>query len=247
MASPVKDVALVQQPSDVQLKIIELASNPNFSADTMQALIAMHERAESKAAEQAFNSAFAEMQAELPVIDKNGSIIVKQETRSKYAKWDHIQQILRPILQKYGFSLSFRNSFPQPGFIEVTAVLRHRGGHAEENPFRCKADDSGMKNDIQALGSGQSYAMRYATVGILNLQTSEKSMADDDGAATGRPQPPSGYEQFKAAMQDAAMEGYLDSAWKQAELIHRKYAAEHDKPWGREIKKANEQAQKGAK
>jgi hypothetical protein len=88
---------------------------------------------------------------------------------SKYSKWEDIQRAIKPLLKAHGFTLSFSNNFPSPREIEVVAILTHKDGHHTENAFRLTADETGHKNDNQALGSSQSYGMRYATLGLLNM------------------------------------------------------------------------------
>lgn len=227
---------------DLQNRLIDLASDKDFKPETLRALIEMKERSEDRSAREQFNAAFAEMQPEIPEIAENGAIVVKGERRSKYSRWEDMKQVITPILHKHGFALNFRNSFPEPGKIEVTAILRHKSGHSEENPFRCKADDSGAKNDIQALGSSQSYAMRYATIGLLNITTRDKQGRDDDGERSERPKEPEGYEKFKAAMEDAAMIGQADATWKAADPVCRKFCVEQDRTWYAEVKRTNGKA-----
>ena len=238
---PETPVTAVAVP-DLQNRLIDLASDKDFNPETLRALIDMKERSEDRSAREQFNAAFASMQPEIPEIAENGAIVVKGERRSKYSRWEDMKQVITPILHKHGFALNFRNSFPEPGKIEVTAILRHKAGHSEENPFRCKADDSGAKNDIQALGSSQSYAMRYATIGLLNITTRDKQGRDDDGERSERPKEPEGYEKFKAAMEDAAMIGQADATWKAADPVCRKFCVEQDRTWYAEVKRTNGKA-----
>lgn len=219
---------------DMSVELIRLASDPQFNPATLQALIDMHERAETKAAKEAFNAAFSAMQADLPVIDKRGAITVKGEQRSKYSRWQDIQRVILPILHRHGFSLSFRNTFPEAKTIEVTAILRHAQGHEAENSFRAKADDTGSKNDIQAIGSSQSYAQRYATIGLLNIQCDDKTMRDDDGEGSDKPEAPKGYDVFMDDLAASADEGpdAFSTAWKDATKKSKAltdYALKHDR------------------
>lgn len=223
----------IPEPSDMASTIVRLASMAELDPEKLRALIDMHERADAKMSRQQFNESFAKMQGELPVIAKSGEIKVHDKVRSKFSRWPDIQRVVTPILRQNGFSLSFENTFPAPGLIEVKAVLRHSGGHETSNSFRCKADDSGQKNDIQAMGSGQSYAMRYATIGLLNLQCDDVSMRDNDGATAERPEPPKGYDKLLLDLADAADAGELSVAWKFAKE-KRKELADYARKYDRE-------------
>lgn len=158
------------------LNMIErAASNPDVDMDKFERLMAMKERAEATAAKGAYSAAFADMQGDLPVIRKGG----KGHNDKTYARWEDVNEAIRPVLVRHGFSLSFRTKDAATG-IEITAVLLHRGGHSEETTKTFPADGSGSKNAIQALGSSISYGKRYAAVALLNLTTTDE---DDDGKA----------------------------------------------------------------
>ncbi len=236
-ASPVQDMALVpaaERELDLQSRLVDLASNPNFNADTLKTLVDMMERGKDRAAIEEFNRAFAQMQFDLPEIAETGEIKVNGAVRSKYSKFEDIQRILKPILHAHGFSLSFRNSFPEPKTIEVTAILRHVAGHSAENSFRCQDDSGGSMNDIQRRGSAQSYAMRYATIGLVNITTGDKSMKDDDGARSQRPEPPADYEASLNLLSKAAAKGQesFRREWNEVYKVRRDicdYILKHDK------------------
>lgn len=156
--------------SDFAAMLSQLARSKDVSAEKMNAVIAAVESERQRAAERAFTEAFLKLQAELPEIDENGAMFRDGKEISKYSKWEDIQRAIKPLCQKYEFTLNFHNDFPAPGFIEVVAVLTHKDGHHMENAVRLRADDS-MANENQAMGSSQSYAMRYGVLGLLNVVT----------------------------------------------------------------------------
>jgi hypothetical protein len=171
--------------------MIKAAANPDVEVAKMKELVALKDQMEERAARIAFDENLALMQAELPQIDKKGRIIVRRkdlrtgertgpvEQSTGYAKWEHIDDIIRPILYKYGFSLSFRSGVNANGLITVTAILA-RGGHREENTMTVQHDATGSKNPVQAVGSSTSYGKRYAAGLLLNIVTRGE---DDDGAS----------------------------------------------------------------
>ncbi len=164
------------------IQVIERAArDPSIDIEKMERLMAMHERIMARNAVEAYNTAFAEMQPELPEIDEHGQIKVGDQVRSTYAKWEDINRVIKPILTKYGFGLSFKTS-TKSGKALVVAVLMHRNGHREETDMELDADTSGSKNGVQALGSSVSYAKRYTALAILNITTRG---LDDDGRRGG--------------------------------------------------------------
>lgn len=173
----VKKEEVVTQ-SDGLLQVIERAAmNPEIDVEKMERLLDMKERLDAKAAEMAFNSSLAEMQDELPVITERGKITVNGEVRSSFAKFEDINEIVKPILKKYGFAISFKVDF-QEQQVSVTAILVHKMGHRESTTILLPRDKSGSKNEVQAVGSSVAYGKRYTMNAILNITTRGE---DDDG------------------------------------------------------------------
>lgn len=162
--------------------VIERAvSNPNIDVEKMERLLAMQERVMDRQAKAAFMAALADMQTELPEIEERGKIKIGTSKPQGYALWEDINKIIKPIMQKHGFALSFRTGMGD-GKISVTGVLSHREGHSEETTIHLPADDSGSKNKVQAVGSSTSYGKRYTASALLNLTSRGE---DDDGTAAG--------------------------------------------------------------
>ena len=164
------------------LEVIErAASDPGVDVGKMKALLDMHEHVLERNAESAFNAAFAEMQSEMPEIDEAGQIKVGEQVRSKYALFEDINKVVKPILQKHGFAVMFKTPKGESG-VTVEGVLMHREGHRESTSMTLEADTSGSKNGVQAIGSSVSYAKRYILTGLLNITTRGQ---DDDGRRAG--------------------------------------------------------------
>lgn len=149
-----------------------LARDPSVDVEKLQRLMDMQERVIKRDAEAAFNRDLAEMQIELPSIGERGNAA----GRYTYALWEDINSIVKPVLHKHGFALSFRTDFSDG--INVTAVLAHRNGHSERTSIKLPADKSGNKPDVQAVASSVSYGKRYTAGALLNLT----SHGEDDDA-----------------------------------------------------------------
>lgn len=189
------------------ISLIErLASDPSVDVERVERMYAMYERAAEKSARAAYDAAFAEMQSELPEIDKRGKIIIKEKGGDRiiqstpYALWDDTNKLIKPILAKYGFGLSFRISQTEAR-LTTTAVLAHVGGHRETTEFSSPIDATGSKNNTQGWGSAFSYGKRYTGTAILNITTKGE---DDDGKAAGAGETISDEqaEQIKAALEE---------------------------------------------
>jgi len=182
MNAIIVDERVRERESTSMVQVIERAArDPSIDIDKMERLLAMKERLDAKAAVEQYNAAFAEMQPELPEITERGQIKVGDQVRSTYAKFEDINAVVKPILAKHGFGLSFKTA-TKAGKAEVTAILMHRAGHREETSMELDADTSGSKNGVQALASSISYAKRYTANAILNINTRGE---DDDGKLGG--------------------------------------------------------------
>lgn len=241
--------ALVPERDHIVLMFERLATNPDVDVVKLEKLIAMNERIIAQNARAEFYAAFAAMQGELPIISEQGEIIVNGQVRSTFARNEDIQRAVKPILQKHGFALSFRNSFAD-GFVTITGVLSHRSGHSEQDEFIAKADDSGSKNAIQALGSTRSYGQRYTTIALLNIATSE----DDDGQQAelvGQPDvdAPKGFEEWLIDLTAVADEGWprLSSTWGHAKKEYRDHLTKTNKALWEKLRAKADQVTKGGR
>jgi hypothetical protein len=160
------------------------ARDPNVDVGKLGALLDMQERVLSKQAEAAFNQAFTAMSLELPEIRKNKDVVIRDKKQYSYATWDSIHSIINPILQKYGFSLSYDTTprAGEDGGLIVTGTLLHRAGHKRTASVPMALENSGSKNNVQGIGSSFSYGKRYTTTMLLNLRVVDD---DDDGVAAG--------------------------------------------------------------
>lgn len=165
-----------QTESTTILQVIQrAAADPQCDIEKMERLMAMHERMQALSAQASFNAAMAEMQCELPSIAERG----KGHGTVRYATLEDINDVIKPIMQKHGFAVSFKVEHAQSG-ISVTGILMHRQGHREQTTMLLPTDTSGSKNAVQAVGSSTSYGKRYVLCALLNISTRGE---DDDGYA----------------------------------------------------------------
>jgi hypothetical protein len=166
------------------LSVIERAArDPNVDIEKMERLFGMRERMLAQAARSAYYAALSEMQPKLPVVERRGLISVpakdgKTGHETPYALWEDINEAIRPLLSEHGFALSFRIK-KDADRVEVTGVLSHRGGHADETTLSLPMDATGSKNNVQAIGSSVSYGKRYTAMALLNITSRGE---DDNGA-----------------------------------------------------------------
>lgn len=191
-AAKKQEVATVREApvvshSDGLIAVIErAATNPEVDIDKMERLLQMHERIVERDGRVAYFAALAEMQPKLPVIERRGTISVpakdgKTGHETPYALWEDVNEAIRPLLAEHGFALSFRVK-KEADRVEVTGILSHRLGHAEETMLSLPMDTTGSKNNVQAIGSSVSYGKRYTAFALLNITSRGE---DDDGKKAG--------------------------------------------------------------
>lgn len=176
-------VGAQQSPTDASLLAVisRAAADPGCDIEKMERLLAMHERMQAKAAEQAFNAAMAQMQCEIPTVFEGA---VNLRTHNSYATLDHITRTLKPILQRHGFAVTFKVEHADAG-INVTGILMHSAGHREQTTMLLPLDKGPGRNDVQAVGSSTTYGKRYVLCALLNITTGDAPDDDATGATAG--------------------------------------------------------------
>lgn len=166
-------------PMDMLNKAVSQGAN----IDVLEKLMSLQERWEANQARKAFDEAMASAKAEIPVIIKNRTVdFTSPKGRTHYRHEDlaEVARTVTPILAKHGLSYRFRTSSAVNEPVVVTCIVSHRDGHFEENTLTAGRDDSGNKNNIQAVGSTLTYLQRMTLKAALGLAASD----DDDGAAS---------------------------------------------------------------
>lgn len=207
-----KALAIRQDDAPSLLNIIaEASQNPAVDVGKLSALLELQERVLGKQAEAAFNQAFGRLIPKLPRIKKGGRVEYPKDKKNpdgpkekafNFARWEDIDEIIRPLLLEEGFTLSFNTSPRQGdgGGIVVTGTLLHSSGHTRSASIPLALDSSGGKNNIQGMGSTFSYGKRYTTTALLNLVFEGE---DDDGKRGGM--------SFISDAQVAELRGLLDA------------------------------------
>lgn len=171
------------------LGLIErFAENPDIDVVKMKELLDMQERLWNRAAEIAFNRDFDLLSQVLPRVVKKSSVGYKEDKNDKnsatveafkFALFDDIDEVVRPLIHKFGFSISHTTRPREGGGIIMVSVLAHKEGHSRTCELPLALDASGGKNNLQAMGSSTSYGRRYGTIILLNIITVGE---DNDGA-----------------------------------------------------------------
>lgn len=186
MENTTQETTIAVQPTamdNVLSTIAAAASSKDVDVSKMQALLEMQKDIMATQARADYYAAMSACQSEMQ------RVVTSRENKlnkSKFARLDDIDSIARPVYTKHGFSLSFSSTETLEGFMTMTCVVMHRGGHETVHTKSGWRDDVGMKGEanktrIQGSGSAGSYLRRYLTCDVFNIVTSDMAQQDNDG------------------------------------------------------------------
>ena len=155
-----------------------IASAPDAGqkVEVIRAMMDMQRQLTKDQAEREFNESMRKVQAEIQPVAKKAA-----SDRYKFAKYDAIDDAIRPIYTKHGFSLTFGSKDSAKGLCIICTAL-HVGGHTRDYELSGALDTVGAKGlptktEIQGTGSSTSYLQKYLTRMIFNVVTKD----DTDG------------------------------------------------------------------
>jgi hypothetical protein len=179
--------APVRQSDNLLAQVIAAAKDPSIDAAKMETLARLVNTQQDREREIEFNQSKNAALMEMPVITKSGIILMRDKNnpsatpreQGRFAKWEDMDRVVRPILARHNLALSFDMAERQGGGITVTPILSHTNGYTQRGgAFPVPPETSGSKNAAQAMGSSASYGKRYAGTAMLNIITEGE---DDDG------------------------------------------------------------------
>lgn len=173
-----QQLAPAQEPPPVAA-MLQTVIDRGVTAENVTALeqlVGLYERLEAKNAEKAFNAAFVALQNELPVIVAQSVI----PNRGKYERFEDVMHVVKPLLIKNGFSVSFEQ-LADDKRIKVTCHLRHVGGHSQSTPFAVRLGGK-ADSDTQADCKASTTAKRNALLQALNIVIRQDCLQDEDDA-----------------------------------------------------------------
>lgn len=176
-------VAPERQSENLLAQVIAAAKDPNIDAAKMETLARLVNTQQDREREIEFNMAKNAAITEMPVITKDGRIVIRkpgerEREQGRFARFEDIDRVVRPILARHNLAISF-DVGSDGGNITVRPILSHANGFTQRGEaMRLPADQSGGKQPVQMVGSSISYGKRYAECAMLNIITEG---VDDDG------------------------------------------------------------------
>lgn len=145
-----------------------MARDTTIPVERFAQLLELRAQEEKREAERAFIAAMTRLQPRLPRIVKRGKIEMGSKGAIAFAKFEDIDEIVRPLLTDEGFTVTFGSEATDKGVL-VVCTIKHSMGHSESSRMQLPADAGPGRNGLQALGSALQYARRYLYSGMLNL------------------------------------------------------------------------------
>jgi hypothetical protein len=159
--------------------LMQMLTNPDIPADKMDVVMRMRREVLGDQAREAFMQHFAELSAELPQVERDGTVELVKDGRvlGKYAftTIENMDTIMRPLLAKHGFAISF-GSIDNKESVTITGTLSGWGWE-RSSTYTLPPDAGPGRNALQARGSSRRYAKRYIVDDLVNIVRKGK---DDD-------------------------------------------------------------------
>lgn len=185
------DVVVMRDDTRVSvtpMDLLNMAIEKGADLAQLEKLMDLQDRYERNEARKAFVVALNTFKANPPTILKNKQVSFqtgKGTTEYKHATLDNVSDIIGNALAAVGISHRWEVDQLDGGMVKVTCVLTHALGHSERVPMQSGLDQSGGKNNIQALGSVVTYLQRYTLLSAAGMAVRDQ---DDDGHGSVAPQ-----------------------------------------------------------
>jgi hypothetical protein len=165
------------------LTMLNMAVAKGTSIEQLQQLMALQERWEANEARKAYVAAMNAFKADPPEVFKSKHVsfeTTKGVTEYNHAKLEDAVDAIGMSLSKHGLSFRWDCEQLEGGIVRVTCIITHIQGHSERTSLQAGADQSGGKNNIQALASSVTYLQRYTLFAATGLAP-KGMILDDDG------------------------------------------------------------------
>lgn len=159
------------------MEMLQMAVQQGADLEKLKQLMDLQERWEKNEARKAFVTAMNAFKENPPDIYKTKHVKFG-DTEYDHAILSNAADLIGAAMSKQGLSFRWDCDQLEGGTIRVTCVITHIQGHSERVSLQAGADQSGKKNNIQALGSTVSYLQRYTLFAATGLAAKN---VDDDG------------------------------------------------------------------
>jgi hypothetical protein len=175
-----REEAPIVRQSATPADLVRYAMDTNADLDRLEKLMDMQIKWEEREARKAYIADMAAFKLNPPSIVKDSHVQFKTD-KGVTSYWHaSIGQVVEKIvagLAEHGFSHRWVPERGEGGLMRITCVITHKLGHSESTVLEAGLDQSGGKNNIQAMISTKTYLERHSLLAATGLAT--KDMADD--------------------------------------------------------------------
>lgn len=170
--------------------LFKLAIESKAGAETLERVMAVRRELRAERAQEAFEAALSEFQAECPPVVKNKGVPTSSgKLAFFYAPLEEIEQVIRPIESKHGFNHTFdTDTASAAGWVIAKCIVTHRGGHSRTSTMKLPlGTKTPIMSDTQAYAAALTFANRRALCNAYGIVIVGE---DKDGAGKTKPPGP---------------------------------------------------------
>jgi len=163
-------------------KMVESGQLTPESVSVVKELVALKEHMEDRQSENDFAVSFAAMQGELGVFQATKIVPGKDgKKRYAFAPYEEIMAGVKPLLQKFGFSVSFSTEFKDNRVCQTCTLQHISGHHRDYKAYTRVGSGPPGATESQADGAAMTYGKRYALCNALNITVEHDTDARMEG------------------------------------------------------------------
>lgn len=183
MNDETKAVAVRQTMPPITVDISQLldkAVDAKSGVEVLQALQQMRREMKAEQAKEEFDRAFAAFQSECPPIVKSKGVSISGATAYKYAPFEDIVAVIKPLLQKHGFSYTLDTDVASADrWVIAKCRINHAGGHSTESVAKFPLGDGNkLMSNTQVYAAALTFASRRVLCNAFGLVVAGE---DSDG------------------------------------------------------------------
>jgi ERF superfamily len=210
-AEEVGQIVSIPKAAATPMSLLQIAVEQGADIDKLEKLMALQERWEANEARKAYVVAMNAFKANPPDVFKSKQVSFN-ETSYKHALLSDAADLIGAALSVHGLSFRWDTDQLDGGMVKVTCIITHAQGHSERVTLQAGLDQSGKKNNIQALGSTVSYLQRYTLFSATGLAA--KDQDDDSQGSEQTGMASSVLADFEAAIEALVDEVGAAALWK---------------------------------
>lgn len=157
--------------------LVALAMRQDGTMDpgALEKLMDLQERHEATLAKRSYTKARIALDSAMPrIIGRDASASFDGKNIAfTYATLANILDKIVPVLNEYGFTLTYTSRITDNADVIVTCVLTHADGHSEECTMKGQPDTKGSKSQPQGVASTMTLLRRHTAMALLNLATAD--------------------------------------------------------------------------